>query len=545
MAIAELQTGSDLLQAGRWAEARAAFESQLSDQPSGETLSGLAQARWWLGDILESTAYHRRAYAAFRREGNPVAAAMEAFSLSMNYKCCLGNDAAANGWVARAETIVEEHDLPLLRGWLWSFKAYLELEHDLDRSYQFHKMALDCARALGDRDLELVSLTMLGEVLALRGRFDEGLNLIDEAMAGISAHEYSQFMTVAIVCCGMLLACKVACDFQRTVQWCRIADEFSQTYGCPYMFGECRTTYGSVLVAAGDWDEAERQLSTAIKMTAGVYPPIHATAVASLADLRLRRGRIEEAEALLSEIEHEVEALVPAAASKLARGQASTAIALLERNLRYSPSGSLYAVRALELLVEAHIQDGNLNAARKALKRLEAAASSESWLEAFARASMAAGRLAEAREDMAASVPHFEKALSLYSRLGLPLEAARARLAMARAVSEESSDLAITEAQGALAAFERLGAAADADKSAALLRSLGVASKPGPKGVGILTRREQEVLSLIAKGMSNPEIADRLFISRKTAAHHVSNLLTKLELRNRAEAVAYVSRVAL
>jgi DNA-binding NarL/FixJ family response regulator len=96
-----------------------------------------------------------------------------------------------------------------------------------------------------------------------------------------------------------------------------------------------------------------------------------------------------------------------------------------------------------------------------------------------------------------------------------------------------------------LAAFEDLGASREADAAAALLLQLGMrAARIGPKNIGRLTKREQEVLTMLGDGQSNPEIAERLFLSRKTVEHHVARILSKLGLRGRAEAAALVARSA-
>lgn len=123
----------------------------------------------------------------------------------------------------------------------------------------------------------------------------------------------------------------------------------------------------------------------------------------------------------------------------------------------------------------------------------------------------------------------------------MPLEEGRTRLELARI---ESRELALLHGRAAVALFERLGARADADAAAALLRDLGVSGRSAPRIAGELTAREREVLDLLAEGLSNQAIADRLVISPKTAEHHVGRIRGKLGLRSRAEAASYALRAS-
>ena len=73
----------------------------------------------------------------------------------------------------------------------------------------------------------------------------------------------------------------------------------------------------------------------------------------------------------------------------------------------------------------------------------------------------------------------------------------------------------------------------------ALARSKG---RAGPRAAGLLTQREIEVLRLLGEGLTNAEIAARLFISPKTAEHHASRIFAKLGVTKRSEAAAYAAR---
>jgi DNA-binding NarL/FixJ family response regulator len=136
----------------------------------------------------------------------------------------------------------------------------------------------------------------------------------------------------------------------------------------------------------------------------------------------------------------------------------------------------------------------------------------------------------------------------VFQRLGMPYEAACTQQLIAEALRRTEPELAVSEATAALSAFDELGAKMDGDACSALLRSWGVranrATSRGNTAIDSLTKREQEVLTLLGEGLSNPAIAARLHLSRKTIEHHVASVLSKLGLRSRAEAAAQAVRRA-
>src|SRR5262249_24363292 len=152
--------------------------------------------------------------------------------------------------------------------------------------------------------------------------------------AGTIAGDYRRLDTVVFATCSMLAACHICGDLDRATKWCRAADEFMSAYGCPFLYARCRVHYGGVLVASGSWDQAEQQLQTALDMSVDAGPGIRSEAVAQLADLRLRQGRLEEAESLLDLIHDSRDTTLAAAALRMARGEVDVAAGYLERRAR-------------------------------------------------------------------------------------------------------------------------------------------------------------------------------------------------------------------
>jgi DNA-binding CsgD family transcriptional regulator len=532
--------GHEALAAGDWPRARAVFEAALELEEFPEALDGLGRALWWLREVEQAVVYRERAYSGFRRDGQLARAARIALWLSREYALVWGNDAAANGWLARAERLLADVAPHAEQGWVDLARS--ERVRGPAESARLAASALDVAVETKDADLELRALAQLGLAEVSEGKLEEGLARLDEAMAAVTGREASTLETFADVSCTLMLACERADDGERPKQWSQVFETFARKYDHVALLAFCRTCCADVYQANGRIDAAEEELLAALRELdeAGqrarcVHP------AARLAEIRVLQGRFEEAEHFLAGHEDEPEAVQAAVALRLARREPQAAAALLERRLGELGRSNLLAAQVLGQLVEARVAEGELEAARTAASELSEIARTSGRDRVEALAALALGRVALACADPVAP-ELLRRALNLFAGLPQPLDAARARLELARALAGSTPQAAIDLARRAQTELQSLGAEREADEASAFLRTLGAKGRAGPRDYGLLSKRELEVLRLVGEGLTNNEIAQRLFISPKTAEHHVGRIYSKLRLRTRTEIAAYAVR---
>jgi DNA-binding CsgD family transcriptional regulator len=261
-----------------------------------------------------------------------------------------------------------------------------------------------------------------------------------------------------------------------------------------------------------------------------------------LAELRLAQGRLEDAQRLLRGLEGRDEATAAIALLHVRRGQTSAAMALLAERIGMLDGPRLDVASLFALLGDCEIaSDDRRGALARAATLIDLGERNDCPIIA-AHGHRLLGHAVAADPPRASAA--LRKAVVAFVRAEVPYRAAQARLDLARTLVTTDRQTAEVEARTALAVFEELGASGDADEAAALLRSIGVrAARTAPRNIGQLTKREREVLALVGAGLSNPEIADRLVVSRRTVEHHVANVLSKLGVRSRTEAAVVAERL--
>jgi DNA-binding CsgD family transcriptional regulator/tetratricopeptide (TPR) repeat protein len=536
--------GRAALARGNWAGARSAFRAALEREDSPEACYGLAYAEEWAGDFAAAVRLYERAFAGFRARGETRRPALIAGrELSFLHAAVYGNQAAAGAWLARARSLADEAGECSEAGWVELAEALAT--EDPDEIDVHAWAATGIARRARDADLEFCALGYRGTSLVLRGRIADGMRWVDEAALAATTGEVRDHLAVGEIYCKMLLCCELSSDVRRAEQWIGVADAVGRS-GDQWVSAICRMYYGGILTAAGRWPQAEEALSSSLRLYDSGMRAMRSGAAVRLADLRVRQGRLEEAAALLPDDEIEPRAVLPRARLHLARGEVEMAATVLRRSLGASPGdGAVTVLHApvLALLVEVQVAAGRSDEAARTHARLAQLAAESRLPHVVALAAEATGvlRRSDGGEDV---LPNFETALAGFTRAGLPWEAARCRLSVARLLADSTPDVAVTEARAALEVFRNLGARRDADEAATVLRTLGVraGAVPAPRTSGPLTAREHEVLQLLVEGLSNQQIADRLFLSKRTIEHHVGNIFVKIGVTTRAEAQAHALR---
>lgn len=536
------ERGWAALSGGNWGQARICFERALADGETPGGWEGLSWAAWWLDDADVVFDARRRAYDAYRARRDPASAARMATWLASDELDFHGALPVAGGWLHRAERLLEPLAPEPAHGWLAFHSAYhAQVSGDAQTARRLAVRAGELGRQFGVADLEMLGLALEGATLVADARVADGMRRLDEAAAAALEGEAAIPMSSAWTFCFLVSACTAVLDYERAIEWCDRIQVFAERYGSRYMLAFCRAEYGAVHLWCGRWKDAESLLEDSIADFTESRPAMVGVPLVALAELRRRQGRPADALGLLGRAGSSGAAQLCRARLVFDAGDARAAVELVERWLRRVPAERrLDRGPALELLARARAACGELEQASAAVAELRELQRLVGTTSLRAFADLAEAVVAAGRGDHERARPLLEDAVDGFDAGGARFEAARARIDLAAALRALGrADAAATEAAAALECLVDLGAETEAGRARMLVHDAG------DLPLWDLTPRERDVLRLLADGLTNREIAERLVVSHHTVHRHVTNVLRKLGLSSRTAAAARAVRAGL
>lgn len=523
---------------GRWVDA---FD-ELSEADERSSLGAadlceLAIVAFLIGRDAVALDAFQRAHQSSRDAGEAGQATRCAFWLG--YVLMLsGRIAEAMGWWTRGQRLLDEDGQPRVeQGYLLIPPSLRKLNGDDARgAYEGFGEAMAIADRFGDTDLLAWSRLGRGKALMKLGEVRRGISLLDEAMVAVTVGEVSPIVTGRIYC-AVIVACREFFDLRRAQEWTAAFSRWCATQqGLKPYRGQCLVHRSEIMQLHGEWSEAIDEIRQACAhLSDPPGDPVLGMAQYQMGELLRLRGeyaRAEDAYRRAGECGHVVQPGL--ALLRLAQGRVEDAVAAIRRVVAESGSDRTERARMLAAFITIMLAVGDIGAARTATDELERLAAEFDAEYLRALAASARGAVALADGDAPGACVSFRVAWQAWRELDAPYEVAEVRLLMTRACRELGDhDTAEMELSAARRTFENLRAAPALQAVAELS-----GTEPGTPDGG-LTRRELDVVRLVAGGATNRDVAQALSISEKTVARHLSNMFVKLGVTSRAGVTAY------
>ena len=525
-------THSDLLLTARTAHVRrdwhasyAAFTRAGEDTPLGtDDLEAMAAAAWRLGHGKESLRVAERVYTQLVRT-DPASAAMKAVDLALAW-LTRGDLNIGQGWMNRARRLLDGAPEAPTHGYLAYLDAVVAV---MNRDTAVLPQRVTALRELSGR-LDSPALTALCHVAQgleamLDARMAEAYGLIDEAMLPVLADQVPLEWAGDIYCI-VLHHCHRLADLPRMRAWTQSMQRWCNDFaGSANYGGVCDVHRLQVKAAGDDYRMLEEQLAAASSALEEVNTWAAGEGYYQLGEVRRRRGDADGAFAAFARARSlGVDPQPGEALLRCASGDGDTAWT----DLRVALAGldRLDRMWLLRGAVEVALARDGLDEAERHCTELESGADAFRTPGFRAWAAHARGAVLVRREQYAQAIEALQAALREYRTQQSRYETAQVYEWMALAHRGLGNDEL---------------SAADAATAENIYAQLGVepAQVCGTAVPGGLTKREMEILHLVAAGATNRQVADQICISEKTVGRHLANIYAKLGVSSRTAAVAW------
>jgi DNA-binding CsgD family transcriptional regulator len=496
-----------------------------------EDLERLATAAYLTGRDVDARGAWTRAYHEHVDRGDVRHAARCGYWLSVTLMLA-GEASQSRGWLARMQRLLDAGALECPeRGFVLVIRGYdTLLAGDAVAACSISAEATSIGVRFGDAELTAMGMLGQGEALCESGQLAAGIPFLDEAMVAVASGEVSP-ITAGIVYCASILAAQQAFDLRRVSEWTMALDRWSGSQPDLVPFrGQCLVHRSEIKALHGAWPEAFAEARRACDWLSDPARPSAGLAFYQYAELLRVQGDLVAAEDAYREASAYGHDPQPGyALLRLAQGRTDDALASIRRAVDEANGG--WSTRHLLAAVEIRLAGGDVAGATEAANALAVAAADADKPVLWAMSAQALGAVAVSVGAPQEALTHLRRAQRVWSELDAPYEIARVRVLVGRALHLLGDvDGAALELDAARATFSRLGALLD-------LARLG--GRPSTTDRRALTAREREVLTRVAAGRSNREIAADLVISERTVARHVANIFAKLDVSSRAAATAY------